>query len=294
MLNRLKSAFPLGSVIRSDTLRRSSKSSRIYVIFIVPRSGSSWLTELAMNSHTLGAPQEWFNEDWIYSNEPALGCLPPRMRGTSEINEYIESIIDDGNGVAGIELSLFQTLMLHELLDSPFDQSWIAASFYLRRYDLAAQAVSLYRSATSGRFHSYQSKPHEIHQFNSVEYHHDKLVETLYFLIDYEARFDRLFASCNIQPVPLYYEHLQSDPLRVLERLAASIGSPAPLVIPKTSLTPLRDATSAEWRRRLVSRLPSDIVSSVNGPRVSQDPATTIQTGPPATCGRRGESRVKA
>ena len=274
MLNRLKGAFPLNSVISGQTLKNAAKRSSIYVIFIMPRSGSSWLTELAMNSTGLGIPQEWFNDDWIYSDQPALGCLPPRMRGVSDINQYIDAVVDEGHGFAGIELSIFQTLMIRELIDQPFDSSWINAYFYLRRYDLASQAVSLYRSATSGRFHSYQFTPQEIHKFNSIEYNHEKLMETLYFLIDCETRFDALFNSCNIKPKPFYYEILQGNPLNVLADLAASIGSAAPLSIPKTSLTPMRDETSAAWRKRLVSRLPSDIVNSINGPRVSMNPAS--------------------
>lgn len=284
MSNQIKGAFPLNSVITGSTLRNSAKRSRIYVIFIMPRSGSTWLTELAMNSNGLGAPQEWFNEGFVQSDTPALGCLTPRNRGIFDINQYIDAIVDEGNGVSGVELSILQALMLRELVDQHFDLSWLNASFYLRRYDLAAQAVSLYRSAMSGRFHSYQCNPLEMRQFNTVEYDHEKLVDTMRYLIDCEDRFDALFTSCNIQPTMLYYEHLQNDPLSVLRRLAAAVGSPSPLSIPKTSLTLMRDKTSAAWRQRLVSKLPSDIVNSVNGPRVSQDPASATRMGPWAAC----------
>jgi hypothetical protein len=49
---------------------------------------------------------------WIYTDELVLGCKPPKVRGISDINQYFNVIVDEGNGVAGLRLSVFQALML--------------------------------------------------------------------------------------------------------------------------------------------------------------------------------------
>jgi hypothetical protein len=52
-----------------------------------------------LNAGHLGVPQEWFNDGWIYSNETALGCRPPKLRRTFDINRYVEEIVSDPLGV---------------------------------------------------------------------------------------------------------------------------------------------------------------------------------------------------
>jgi trehalose 2-sulfotransferase len=131
MKNLLRDAFPADSNLRAETLTAAAERSRLYVIFLTPRSGSTWLTELAMNTGVLGAPQEWFNDGWIYTDQPALGCLPPRLRKIEDVNQYVKAIVDEGRGTAGLELSVFQATMLCEMIERPFDPRWLAASFYL-------------------------------------------------------------------------------------------------------------------------------------------------------------------
>jgi trehalose 2-sulfotransferase len=199
-----------GGGLRSD---QYGAGPRLWNDFLIPRSGSTWLTELATNTGALGVPHEWFNDNWIYTDEPVLGCLPSRLRGIAEVNEYVDAIVDEGQGIAGLQLSVFQAAMLQEMIDSPFDPRWLKACFYLRRRDLAAQAVSLYRSVVSGRFHSYQSTQQHIQAFKAVEYDHDNIIKWLHFIIDCEQQFSQLFRSCRIRPISLFYEDLLVDPL---------------------------------------------------------------------------------
>ncbi len=269
MKNLLRDAFPANSVLHASTLKEAASRSRLYVIFLTPRSGSTWLTELAKNSGVLGTPQEWFNDGWIYTEKPALGCLPPRLRGLADVNEYVDAIVDEGPGIAGLELSVFQALMLREMIDGPFDPRWLAATFYLRRRDLAAQAVSLYRSVASGRFHSYQIQPEAVQAFEAVEYDFDGLLKWLQFLIECEQRFDDLFRSCGLSPVPLYYEDFLKDPLGLLQQIAWRLGATTPQNLPPTSLTLMRDATSAAWRERFVKDIPESVRMSVDPNRLS-------------------------
>ena len=268
MKNLLRDAFPDDCILRADTLRAASERSRLYVIFLTPRSGSTWLTELSMNTGELGTPQEWFNDTFVYSDQPALGCLPPRRRGIADINEYVDAIVDEAGGVAGLELSVFQALMLREMIAPSFDPSCLTASFYLRRYDIVAQAISLYRSIASGIFHSYQDTSEEIQTFSQVEYNYENLLKALELLMESEHRFELLFSSCNISPISLLYEDLEVAPLSTLRKIALELGVTPPQSLPTTTLRVMRDENSVAWRERFMIELPRDVINSINESRL--------------------------
>jgi trehalose 2-sulfotransferase len=255
MKNLLRGAFPGNSVLSIETLRRARTRSKLYVIFLTPRSGSTWLTELALNSGELGCPQEWFNDEWIYSDELHLGCAPPRLRGISDVSAYIDSIVDEGQGTAGIELSVYQAMMLRELLDEPFDPTLLNASFYLRRKDKAAQAISLYRSVLSGYWHSYQSDPGQLLSFKSTQYDFDEILKWRRHIDEIEARFDKLFYACGFDPIRIYYEELCRDPLGILNRICVALGKQPLRELPRSSLGILRDAISTDWEERFAREL---------------------------------------
>jgi LPS sulfotransferase NodH len=240
----------------------------LYAIFIMPRSGSTWLTELAANTNRLGTPHEWFNEHWIYTDKLSLGYRPPLVRGISDVNKYVESIVEEGAGVAGIELSISQTMMVPDLLDEAFDPKLFSATFYLRRRDVIAQAISSYRAGTSGRWHSYQSSPEQMRSFNSVQYDLDALVYTVKVLLETESKFLNIFHDCAISPISLFYEDLQADPLSALREMAVAIGISPPDTIPETTLTIMRDETSRVWCDRLNSELPMDLAELVEARRL--------------------------
>ncbi len=141
------------------------------------------------------------------------------------MNDYVNAIVDEGNGIAGLELSVFQALMLRDIIDQRVDPRWLTAAFYLRRRDLTAQAVSLYRSVNSGRFHSYQRESIELQNFDDIEYDYEKILSWLIFLLDCEERFLMLFNSCFLSPFSIFYEDLQSNPLAILQKIALEIGS---------------------------------------------------------------------
>lgn len=264
MNNLLRGAFPENSLLRADTLRRAADRASLYVIFLTARSGSGWLTDLATNTGSLGCPHEWFNYDWVYTDRPALGFLPPRLRGVGDINAYVDQIVDEGHGVAGVELSIFQALMLYELIEQPVDLQPVKAFFYLRRRDIVAQAISLYRSIASQLFHSYERTGESIRRFNEVPYSYEGIWEWLRSLIDDERRFRELFDSCGIAPTSFFYEDLLENPLAILRQISEALGVTPPDAIPKTSLEIMRDETSKKWQAQFLRELPPDILKIVS------------------------------
>ncbi len=219
--------------------------------------------ELLANTGILGVPQEWFNDVWIYNNDIDLGCRPPKVRGTLDVNDYIESIVLEGRGVSGIELSVFQSLMLCEMMDRKFNSSILSASFYLRRRDIISQAISLYRGVKTGVFHSYQKGSEQDYRDRIVSFDYEALIGWIEFLIESEERFEDLFARCDLRPTPIFYEDLQENPLAIIRMIASKIGLPPPARLPNTTLAIMRDTISQEWSGRLWRHMPSKLASAI-------------------------------
>src|SRR5262245_3349013 len=103
--NTLEPYFKDGSRIRIANLQELTNKRDLYVIFLTPRSGSTWLTDLLRLTGTLGCPQEWLNPGFLGGSEMALGCIPPRVSGIYEVNDYLDDVLKQQHGaVAGIEL----------------------------------------------------------------------------------------------------------------------------------------------------------------------------------------------
>jgi LPS sulfotransferase NodH len=225
-----------------------SKKHTLYCFFIMPRSGSTWLGELMAGTKTLGMPNEWLNQRFIFrDNISKLGFAPPKIRGTADINKYFSHIAEDGNGTAGVQLSYWQCMALRPLLKGALPVRNIHW-FYLRRRDIVEQAISLYKSLSTGVWHSFeQSHPSP----NPDKFDVTKAVEDLTKLVVMEQRFETLMAECGIDPLRLFYEDIQTDPLAALKKIATNLNGPPPSSVPTATLRILRDHNSMAWKKEL-------------------------------------------
>jgi LPS sulfotransferase NodH len=247
-------AFPGGAAIDREALLQLGVQYRLYAMFIIARSGSTWLTELARGSGVLGCPQEWLEPGFCLGLDVNLDCPPPRVLGINEINAYLQAVAKLSaapNRVAGIQLSWPQLESLSAKAPAPLPIEAFQAVFYLRRKDVLAQAVSLYRSSASGRFHSFQNAADLVQRFDEVAFNADQIIALLAHLLDCERGFEACFAARRIEPIRLYYEDFAEDPTPALTTMAAQLGVDGPIPIAPSRVTRLSDATNANWIERL-------------------------------------------
>lgn len=255
MENKLIAAFPDNALIHLDTIQRIAGETRLYVIFIIARSGSTWLMEMARNSNILGTPQEWFNEGWIHSAEEALGCRPPLLIGTADVDEYIRRIVADyrsETGVMGLQLSPYQTNCLCSMLDRPKDICSLVQPFYLRRQDVVAQAISLYRSVKSGVFHSYQMNDLFQSRLDTLKFDPEAIANWCEHLVAGEVYFEATFKKMRLSPARLTYEEIVASPGEVLTWMNKTINPASNIRVEASSnnLKKLGTSTSDEWCHR--------------------------------------------
>ncbi|MBJ9685250.1 MULTISPECIES: Stf0 family sulfotransferase [Burkholderia] len=249
--DKILSVFSKNHVIHRRTIERIAVNGRPYVIFIIARSGSTWLTDMAAKSGRLGVPQEWFNEDWIQTDELALGCRPPKALEVTDVDEYIlrtvELTASDG-GCFGVQLSPSQTSNVCRMLEDVAHACEVFSHFYLRRKNIVRQAISLYRSVRSGVFHSYQTDKEARKRFGEIQYDEGSIKNWCQHLVEGEIYFERVFSENHIQPERFFYEDLVSDPLSQLRRIEQKINPCGDSIRSvEFELTPLADAKTEQW-----------------------------------------------
>ncbi len=119
-----------------------------YVITFTARSGSTWLTAVLAATRQLGNPEEYINPDFV--RDVARGLNANEARAFLSI---LQCCNKTQNGVFGMEARHIDIELLGE---TEFFSSFNEATVYfnLWRENIVAQAVSLYRAVSSGRYHS--------------------------------------------------------------------------------------------------------------------------------------------
>jgi len=124
--------------------------------------------------------------------------------------------------------------------------------FYLRRRNILAQAISLYRSVESGLFHSYQESGAAT-PFVAPAYDQEKIAGWLAHIVECEAGFEALFAGCGSAPFALFYEDMLAHPAACLALIEQRITGRPPAAAeaaPASSLRRLAGAESLAWEER--------------------------------------------
>jgi LPS sulfotransferase NodH len=235
-------------------LRKPLPATR-YVIFFTPRSGSSWLTEIATRSGVLGNPGEVFNP----SHVPKIA----RGLGTDTIERYCAMLqrARAPGGVFGFEITWFQ---LERVFGS--EQAFLQAFpahlpyFYLTRRNIVQQAVSLAKAVSTELFHAPQASAADLARADQkFAYDAALIAEWLAHIREMERRSERFFARAGIVPVRLNYEQITRwGAMRTVRRLAAAVGvtAPADLTLAEVAHRKIGTAKNVRFARRFRREFP--------------------------------------
>jgi LPS sulfotransferase NodH len=175
--------------------------SQDFVIFMTPRSGSTWLSQLLIHHGGFGEPEEWFNPDNI-----AIDVAQTKAASLDRHLRQIRALkMDQRTGVFGVEISYYH-LELIERLTSFFDvfDPRRTRFFYLTRRDTVAQSVSLYMATKTNIWNSLQGDTDDV----DVPYNETEVAGWLQHLLQQEAGFERMFDVMKLRPVLLVYEDI--------------------------------------------------------------------------------------
>ncbi len=215
-----------------------------YCIFMIPRSGSTLLTELLSSCGHLGFPSELFVPDTMRTFSLAFSDLFPSY------DDFLLSGLRSRSGVFGTEVEADR--FAEEPTFFADVQEW--RHVYIWREDLLAQAISHQISIVTGVWHNFSGSPHE-EDLRFIS--RTAIVDKINFSLRAERFFRGLFAERHIAPYLISYEQLVSDPEGHARRIAEHIGVDAAGLNfsneGKVTLRPTAKARNAYYKQLVIS-----------------------------------------
>lgn len=234
---------------RRFTPSERPRATRICVIAMLPRTGSTALCSLLEQTGLVGVPDEYLNPRGV------LQHVALRYR-TPDLRTYLDTLLRERQSRDGL-FSLKVTILdvrpmlgfVRELLGE--DVRFV----YLRRNDVVAQAVSLYIAEVSGVWHrDAQGEPYRVRP-TEVEPAFDRaaILRRMDEILEYQKQWERMFAHCGITPLRVTYEEFVEDPKRVVTDILHHFGQDwgGEVDLQRAVTARLADERNEEWIRRL-------------------------------------------
>lgn len=256
------------------------KARSEYLIAFTPRSGSSWLTSLLVDTRLAGRPEEWLNPNHL----PDILKAHPCRDLTSYVRRIRRIMLSRKRRTFGIECSWFQWKLYldanqQRVLPFAFDHH-----IYWTRRDLLGQALSLYKATETGFFHTVADRAQVAP--SAVAFDDARLWDWLLHIYQQEYGWRRYFKRRNIAPLELCYEDLWSDTALTLTRLLSTIAPelPAETVIEAARMARSRhgkmdDSTTRDFKLAFQTRYHREIEFCIahRGQLSEQDIRTRLQ-----------------
>ncbi len=185
---------------------------RTYLIAFTLRNDSTLLCEY-LTQNGLGRPTEYFQYPfgeanyWAYeglgvSTDDFEGCLRELQKQCAPNGIFGAKLTWDHKN-ALLEEARRHDPTVQDINDLFPDTKWV----YLHRHDKIAQAVSAWRAAKTGRWHSLDP----VHENNEPEYDYFGIFRYFFTILVEEHIWDNYFQQLKFQPAIIYYEDLTRD-----------------------------------------------------------------------------------
>ena len=220
-----------------------------YVMYFTPRSGSSWITDIAGKTRHLSIPGEIFNPNFMAQMAQKLNV--------TRMDEYCE-VLKRRRATAGV----FGFQITHHQLAAVFrDEADFLARFpspvcfWLIRRDIVLQAVSLYKMQATKISHAPQTSPDAILRAE-VDFSYDgaAIKHWLLHILGAELATEAMFARFGLKPLRMSYErNAEMKPNHIVNVMGRHIGLPGMKLKPLQSAhskiaTPANDLYAARFR----------------------------------------------
>lgn len=216
---------------------------RFYVIGFTNRSGSNFLARSLASEGRLNVAAENLNFDVVINQSTKLGI--------KSYPGFLANIIKRGAGKTGIYgckasagqlIGLYNDGVLHQVRDR-------LTVIHNARQNLLEQAVSLLIASKTQKWTSkHEGVPAD------VEFDGDSLMVILEDVCRQNAAFRAVFELFGIEAVPVLYERMLEDPVKVVRRVGRHLGLPGLKYVPdKVGIEKQSSDLNAELLQRWMS-----------------------------------------
>jgi LPS sulfotransferase NodH len=212
-----------------------------YLLCTTPRTGSTWLCGLLESTGVAGRPASYFRqaEESRFADEWGIRRIPD---GAVPYGEFVQAALAAGksdNGVFGARI-MWGTMVevvdrlgpLHpvlqgrdlELLDRVFGRPRFLS---LRRLDVVAQAVSLFRAEQTDVWHT-TDRLGKSERKQGLHYELETIHDLVRMIEVHNVAWEQWFATVGVRPHSVLYEDLEGDPFEVTQGILAFLGLELP------------------------------------------------------------------
>lgn len=191
-----------------------------YAIYFTPRSGSSWLGDIAIQTKQLGNPGEPFNP-------PNVPVIAQRLNAT-DLDSYIDKLtrVRNTKGVFGFQITFGDIGVTFEGPHALMKHFQRDPCFWLIRENILLQAVSLSKKAQTRIGHTTQTDAAQSAD-TGAQYDAAGIKRFLTHIDHYERGTEAIFTRYKLAPLRLSYERMtQLEPIEVAQVIARHIGLP--------------------------------------------------------------------
>ena len=208
---------------RFERERTRTKPARLkYIMYFTPRSGSSWVTEIAARSGHLGRPGECFNPNFL----PQMA----RAMNATDMDEYCDILTRRRvtNGVFGSQITYHQLNAVF-----PGEADFIARfpekkCFWLIREDIVLQGISLVKMLQTQIAHATKASDQELERKEQdFRYDATEIKRWITHIHKAETKTEALIARFELEPFRMSYErNTRLKPQRLANVMHAYLGLP--------------------------------------------------------------------
>lgn len=193
-----------------------------YIMYFTPRSGSTWVCDIATRTRRLGILDESFNPNFMPDMTRALNA--------TDLSEYcaVSRRRRARGGVFGLQITHHQLRAVFGSEDAFVKQFSTPHCFWLVRRDIVLQAVSLYKMQVTKLAHAPHAS-HEKIQFREARFVYDgaEIRRWLEHILLAEQSTEALFAKFGLTPLRMSYEHNTTlKPNHLLNVMGRHMGLP--------------------------------------------------------------------
>lgn len=215
-----------------ETPQTSPRQS--YTHIFIPRSGSTVLMEMVSNTHLLGYPHEYMEENMFMF----FSILRHMAESNENYFDFVRNRMQTPNGVFGIEIDIERLGYSHPELKNVKKHPVI----YHTRQNIVMQAISLFFSSPDG--------------FNAT-FDRALITSIISDLLGMMSECEALFTEADITPTRIVYEDLLADPAgsiaRIADAVGVSVGDLPEIEMSALNWKVMRTSKSWDYGRRVVT-----------------------------------------
>jgi LPS sulfotransferase NodH len=244
-MDKLTDVFPELRDYSAADFAALASSKPVLMMAITPRTGSTNLCDAYSRSLKVGEPVEIFNPRGVAQWQK-------KKRGVADFRSYMMSLYADPGEWFGFKVSWPQFGFFVPYYKLMFPNLKVV---YLDRYDVEAQAVSLFKAVVSGEWHKKTGSdagrkmaPEEL----DAKFDLQQICQTIRNVEAGKKQWRSFFFDEGIYPAYVYYEDFAKDVNRAIEYIVKFIGVDySSCATVESQLSQLADEINENWVKRV-------------------------------------------